>query len=105
MRIRSACTFKETIAIALLGCLIGTAYGSVTAPGAAKSEQTPLVTVNRVNKGDQLPSISTSTLNRKTAPSPAMSSASAKRPPLGCDRAFSQFADPVRANIYKRCAA
>jgi len=104
MRIVSAHAFKETVAIAVLGCLLGAACGSL-APQAAKSEQTLLVSVNRANKGDQLRGISTAAANQKASASPAMSSAPAKRVPIGCDRAFSPFADPIHANIYKRCAA
>ena len=105
MRIVSAHAFKETVAIAVLGCLLGAACGSLTAPHAAKSEQTLLVSVNRASKGDQLRGISTAASNQKASASPAMSSAPAKRVPIGCDRAFSPFADPMHASIYKRCAA
>jgi hypothetical protein len=107
MRVVFACGFKEAVAIAVLGCLIGGGCSAVTARDDIKSEQTLLVSVNRTNKGDQLAatSTSTSTVHASSASSTAMSPASRKRPPLGCDAAFSSIADPIHANVYKRCAA
>jgi hypothetical protein len=105
MRVVFACAFKETVAIAVLGCLIGGGCGAVTALDDAKSEQTLLVSVNRANKGDQLRAASTSTMHLNSSSSTAMSPISPKRPPLGCDPAFSSIADPIHAQIYKRCAA
>ncbi len=91
--------------MAVLGCLIGGACGAVTAPGAPKSDQTLLVSVNRANKGDQMPIIPTSTVHLKSSSLTAMSPAWRKGPPLGCDPAFSSIADPFHAHVYKRCAA
>jgi len=105
MRVVFACGFKEAVAIAVLGCLIGGGCSAVTARDDIKSEQTLLVSVNRTNKGDQLAATSTSTVHASSASSTAMSPASRKRPPLGCDAAFSSIADPIHANVYKRCAA
>jgi len=105
MRVGFAYAFKETVAIAVLGCLIGGGSGAVIAPGAAKSEQRLLVTVNRANKGDQLAATSMSTVHANRVSSTAISPASPKRLPLGCDPAFSSIADPIHANIYKRCTA
>lgn len=104
----AAYAFKKTVALAALGCLIGGGCGAVTVldyatPNDTKTEQTLVVSVNRANKGDQLPS--TSTIHSKSSSSTAMSPVSPKRPPLGCDRAFSSIADPVHAQIYKRCIA
>jgi hypothetical protein len=105
MRVVFACGFKEAVAIAVLGCLIGGGCSAVTARDDVKSEQTLLVSVNRTNKGDQLAATSTLTVHASSASSTAMSPASRKRPPLGCDAAFSSIADPIHANVYKRCAA
>jgi hypothetical protein len=105
MRAVFASAFKETVALAVLGCLIGGVCGGVTAPGAAASDQTHLVSVNRASKGDQLPVIPTSTTELKSSSLTAMSPAPLKRPPLGCDPAFSSIADPIHAQVYKRCAA
>jgi hypothetical protein len=59
------------------------------------------VSVNRVNKGDRL---SPSSVNRLSQNSTSTESVvPLKRVPLGCDPAFSPFADPALAHIYKRC--
>jgi hypothetical protein len=100
-----ASAFKETVAVVVLGCLIGGAYGAVTAPGSPKSDETLLVSVNRANKRDQLPVIPTSTIHLNSSSLTAMSPAWRKLPPLGCDPAFSSIADPIHARVYKRCAA
>lgn len=110
MRVIFAYALKETVAIAVFGCLIAGGCGAVTAldyakPDDTKSQQTLLVTVNRTNKGDQLAATSTSTIHANGSSSTAKLAASAKRPPLGCDPAFSPMADPIYAQIYKRCAA
>ena len=69
---------------------------------AAISSEGP-ISVNRVNKGDRL---SPSSVDRLSHNSTSMESVvPLKRVPLGCDRAFSPFADPALAHIYKRCIA
>jgi hypothetical protein len=109
MRTVSAYALKQTVAIALLGCLIAGGCGAVAAldyarPDDAKGQPTPALIVNRTNKGDQLTAaIATSTIRAKTSSS--TTAASRNRPPFGCDAAFSSIADPIRAQIYKRCAA
>lgn len=105
MRLVFAHALKETAVIALLGYLIGSVGGSVTAPGPTKSEQTLLVSINRADKGDRLPGISMSTSNRSGSSSSATSPALPKRSAFGCVPAFSPIADQAHANIYKRCVA
>jgi hypothetical protein len=67
------------------------------------AEATVSVSVNRVNKGDRL--------TQRSIDRPSHNSTSIevvvphKRVPLGCDPAFSPFADPALAHIYKRCMA
>jgi hypothetical protein len=105
MRVVFRSAFKKTVAVPVLGCLIGGACGAVSAPGAPKSDQARLVFVNRVNKRDQLPVMSTSTIELKSLSLTTTSPARGKRPPFGCDPAFSSIADPIHAHVYKRCAA
>jgi hypothetical protein len=86
-------------AVATDGPFTGGASETITA--ATSSEGS--VSVNRVNKGDRL---SPSPVDRLSHNSTSMESVvPLKRVPLGCDRAFSPFADPALAHIYKRCMA
>jgi hypothetical protein len=72
---------------------------SLAATAATSGEGS--VSVNRVNKGDRL---SPSSVDRSSQNSTSTESmVPLKRVPLGCDPAFSPFADPARAHIYKRC--
>ena len=90
---------KKAAAVATVGCLLsGSFVAAVSYSGAATSEQTGDVSVNRTNKGDRLPS---GVILRHTLPlsSPAVSTA----PPIGCDPAFSRAAEPGRAHIFGRC--
>ena len=86
-------------AVAMNSPQAGGASGITTA--ATSSEG--LVSVNRVNKGDRL---SRSPVDRLSHNSTSMELVvPLKRVPLGCDPAFSPFADPALAHIYKRCMA
>ena len=72
---------------------------SETTPAASSNEGS--VSVNRLNKGDRL---SSSSVDQLPHNSTSMESVvPLKRVPLGCDPAFSPFADPELAHIYKRC--
>ena len=74
--------------------------GGMSATTAATSSGGS-VSVNRVNKGDRL---SPSSVDRSSQHSTSTESmVPLKRVPFGCDPAFSPFADPARAHIYKRC--
>jgi hypothetical protein len=90
---------KQIFLIAVASSLIGAGWGAAIIEDGAKSEQTVFVSVNRINKGDQLSSIQTSTIRLKSLSSPALH----KRPPLGCDPVASSIANPLLAHIYKRC--
>ena len=92
---------REVVAIMVLGGLIGGGAAALMAPDAANGEQMALVSVNRINKGDQLPSAWASKIDLNSS----STAASRKRPPLGCDAMFSSIADPTQAHIYRRCAA
>ena len=74
---------------------------SVTSISAPTSDR--LVSVNRANKGDRLSQVPTERPSHSSPSTEAV--APPKRVPLGCDPAFSPFADPALAHIYKRCMA
>jgi hypothetical protein len=82
-------------AVAMDGPFAGGAGGTTTAATSSVGS----IAVNRVNKGDRLPPSYVDQLshNSTSTESPL------KRGPLGCDSAFSPFADPALAHIYKRC--
>ena len=91
---------KKAAAVATVGCLLSGSFvaAAVSYSGAATSEQTGDVSVNRTNKGDRLPS-GVTLRHTPTLSSPAVSAA----PPIGCDPAFSRVAEPRRAHIFGRC--
>jgi hypothetical protein len=95
-------TFIVAAVIAAVAMDGSFASGSSEITTAATSSEGS-VSVNRVNKGDRL---SPSSVDRLSHNSTSMESvAHLKRVPLGCDPAFSPFADPALAHIYKRCMA
>jgi len=99
----AAHSLRLKIAIAVLGCVVVGGCGLIGAPADVGAERTAAVSVNRVNKGDRLPSVVAAKSFLKGAPSTAATSR--RQLPLGCDPAFSPIADPARAGVYKRCAA
>jgi|SRR5579862_634225 len=104
MRRMLAVGLKETLGTVILSCFIAGGVGAVTYPAITRGDERVMVSVNRTQKGDRLPE-ATALPHRqpnKTS-STRISSASAKRPPVGCDPAFSPIAEPARANIFKRC--
>jgi len=96
MRVAFA-SFKEIIVIAGLAYVIAGILAVATTPVGAGGEQAVSVSVDRANKGDRL-HVSSPFLATTPQVSP-------KRPPLGCDAAFSSVADPAQARIYRRCLA
>jgi hypothetical protein len=86
-------------AVAMDGPFARGVSGTTTAATSGEGS----VSVNRVNKGDRL---SPSSVDRLSHNSTSMESVvPLKRVPFGCDPAFSPFADPALAHIYKRCMA
>ena len=97
--------FKEIIFAAGLVFLTTNILAAVTAPSDAGSGQATSLSVDRANKGDRLPYASRS---KTRVDSPFLATTpqvSPKRPPLGCDAAFSSVAGPAEARIYRRCLA
>jgi hypothetical protein len=96
----SSLCFKRTIAALALSSFIASAVSAMTLPATRAHE----VLVNRTHKGDRLTQV-------PAAPKPLTNpvlideAPALKRPPLGCDAAFSPVADPGRGHIFKRCMA
>ena len=104
MHVGSA-SFKAIIVIAGLAYVIAGILAVAAAPFGASGEQAVSVSVDRANKGDRLPYASrskTQVNNPLLATTPQVLP---KRPPLGCDAAFSSVAGPAQARIYRRCLA
>jgi hypothetical protein len=76
--------------------------GAVSAPTADVDQNTTVVSINRINKGDRLSAAVAAKLN--TQPAPLSTASTPKRPPLGCDSMFSPIAEPSQARFYRRCA-
>ena len=100
--------FGQKIALAagsLFFCSIAAGLvGATNAPGAVTGPETEtVVSVNRAVKGDRLPMTLTQLTQPQSSPSTEASKPVLRRPPLGCDPAFSPVADPARGGIYKRC--
>jgi hypothetical protein len=92
-----------TVAIACVVMSGLVAAGSVSGMNTSATTREGLISINRVNKGDKLTRTST---NRPSHNSTSIEVVVPhKRVPLGCDPAFSPFADPALAHIYKRCVA
>jgi hypothetical protein len=95
---------KQASVVAALGCLIIGGVAAIDSP-RADNEQSVLISVNRTNKGDRLPSVAKSAGHREGSSSATKLSAPPKGPPLGCDPLFSPIADPAKARLYyRRCA-
>jgi hypothetical protein len=89
---------KQAIAaLALLG-FVASGVSAMTFPATHERQ----MVVNRTLKGDRLIQ---ATVGQEPRINPAATEGAAplKRPPLGCDGAFSPVADPARANVFKRC--
>ncbi len=96
--------FKEIIFAAGLVFLTTNILAAVTVPSNTGSGATS-VSVDRANKGDRLPYASRSKTRLNSPFLATTPQVSPKRPPLGCDAAFSSVAGPARPRIYRRCLA
>ena len=92
MRKRSTFVFQKVVAACLLSWLIASAVCASTNPVA-----TPNL-VNRDNKTDR--SVITQRAVHNSAPAKIISS---KHTPVGCEAAFSPFANPGRADVLNSC--
>lgn len=96
--------FKTIVAAVGLICVITVSLFVPPAAGTG-GQRTASAFVDRTNKGDRLPDASrlrthVNKLFPTTTPRVAP-----RRPPLGCDAAFSSAAEPTQSHIYKRCVA
>jgi hypothetical protein len=92
-----------TVAVACVVMSGLVAAGSVSGMRISTTSAKATVSVNRVNKGDRLIQTSTDRPSHNSTSIEVV--VPHKRVPLGCDPAFSPFADPALAHIYKRCMA
>jgi hypothetical protein len=95
---------KEAGAVMLLSFAVAGAVVAFTDRSAALSpaaERT--VTVNRTNQGDRLPlAVPPPPRQSSIGVAPIRANAS-KHIPLGCEPAFSPYADPAGAHVFLRC--
>ena len=94
--------FKSMLAVIAAAVCAG-GFTAMSAPEVANTDLTALVSVNRTGKGDRLPSVLISNADLSALSSTTTSQMPPKRPPLGCDPAFSPMVDPANSHIYKRC--
>lgn len=96
--------FKNKIAAVTLSSFIVGSGGAAIGPDATGTEPSDKASVNRTHKGDRLPRVAMryhQSVNNSSSTETA--TASPKRPPLGCDPAFSPISAPSLAYIFKRC--
>jgi hypothetical protein len=106
MRFSLSRGLKQATAIAGLICMIGGTWGAITQTAATASTPTTVPTaVYRAHKGDRLPQTVGFSSYRKDTGATDIGSSTHKRPPLGCDPAFSPIAAPNLGHIFKRCLA
>jgi hypothetical protein len=101
MRTLYADLLKITVAAAVLSCVIVGGVDAVTSPRAPEVAVT--VTVDRTNKGDRLPQASVLRQHPINSFSTETVPALPKRPPVGCDPAFSSISAPSLARIFGHC--
>jgi len=93
--------FRHIAAALLLSCFIAGIITALTSPVTA-SNAAPAVSVNRTLKGDRLPMATPVTKPNQHDSTPAEKPARAPAM-LGCEPAFSPFAEPTRAHIISHC--
>jgi hypothetical protein len=95
---------RNTIAAVTLSSFIAGGGGAAIRPALTGTEPSIKASVNRTHKGDRLPQVAMryhQSLNNSSSTETATTSP--KRPPLGCDSAFSPISAPSLAHIFKRC--
>ncbi len=92
MRKGSKFAFQKVAAACLLSWLVASALCAST------DRVFPANTVNRGNKADRL-----AITKRSHESAPVKATASSKQTPVGCEAAFSPFADPGRRNVLNSC--
>jgi hypothetical protein len=96
------CTFRNRLnniaAASLLSCFIAGAITALTSSVSADNAAGVTISVNRTSKGDRLPIDQPTQQNSTEQPT-------SEHTLLGCEPAFSPFADPTRAHILTHCMA
>lgn len=92
MRKRSKFIFQKLVAACLLSWLIASALCASTAP---------IVTATAVNRGDKADRLAITQRAHNSAP--VKGTVSSKQTPVGCQAAFSPFADPGRPDVLNSC--
>ena len=95
------CTFGGIAAASLLSCLIAGAITALTSPVSADNAAGITISVNRTSKGNRLPIAPIDQPTRHDSNEKPTSN----HIPLGCEPAFSPFADPTRAHLLTHCLA
>jgi hypothetical protein len=93
MRKRSTFVFQKVIAACLLSWLVASAVCAST---------NPVITANSVNR-DNKTDRSVTTQHAAHHSAPVKSTISSKHTPIGCEAAFSPFANPGRADLLNSC--
>jgi hypothetical protein len=91
--------FQKAVAACLFSWLIASAICASTSPAITDGARITANSVNRTNKADRL------ALTQPAAhvSAPAKNTVSSKRTPIGCEAAFSPFANPGRADLLNYC--
>jgi len=99
-------SFKKTIAAVTLSGFIVGGGGDAISPAVTGTGPSFKASVNRTLKGDRLSQVAKRYhQSLKNSSSTETAITSPKRPPLGCDSAFSPISAPSLAHIFKRCIA
>jgi hypothetical protein len=95
-------SLKQISAACLLSGLIAGAITVLTTESSVGNGPNYVVLVNRMNKANRLPLTAGAQLPRDNSTSMPVLRMK-RRVPVGCERAFSTVADPVHANVVRRC--
>lgn len=91
--------FENVVAACLLSWLIASAICASTYPAISDNERVIADSVNRNGKTDRLAITQRAAHNS----APAKNIISSKRTPVGCEAAFSPFANPGRPDVLNYC--
>jgi hypothetical protein len=99
MRTSSGYSLKKIVAASLLSSFIAGAICALTQPVVAENAAVIATSVDRSNKSDRLRVAQRPEYNSSSA----HKAISSKHSPLGCEPAFSPFANPGRPNLLNYC--
>jgi hypothetical protein len=93
------CSFKNVVGACLLSSVVAGVICALTDRVVASNASTIVATVERTNKGDRMGIAQRVEYN----PTPTKKIVFTNKPPIGCETAFSPFADPGRPNVLNYC--